>query len=96
LIDNGSLDAAIPRPNAAFGDGVWHEIQTWQRRTGGIGYAKLWVDGKLITSDINAVMGSDNASAAYWVAIGMAYSNAHGPLTVYMDNAAIANGYIDP
>lgn len=94
-----------------FVDGVWNEIQLWHYNDGALGYAKLWVNGKKLVdiSHIDIVGGTSLggsptggtggalATASYESRIAIAYTeNSDGPLTVYVDKARCANGYIDP
>jgi len=98
IADPGAFLVTGGRPTQgfSFGDGVWHEIQFWQRRVGGVGYVRVWIDGKLTVDFSDARLGSDVSTDSYKAQIGIAYTQNGGPVTVYIDNATLANGYIDP
>jgi hypothetical protein len=89
--------------------GVWHEIQVFEYRdpVGGVGYTKVWWDGKKIadSNDINpsnvaslAGMGDNLTATKRNAQFGLVYTqNALAyPLVVYIDDISVANGYIDP
>lgn len=95
FIDNGILTIAGGATNRLLADN-WVEFQLWQRRANGTGQARGWVNGKPIFNVTNMAMGTDVASAMYRAYFGAAYvESPNGPVVVYVDNVAGANGYID-
>jgi hypothetical protein len=86
---------------------AWHEIQVYEYRDPGasVGYTKVWFDGKLIasSSDVlalgnNGLLGDNDPTLNRGAQFGLVYSqNAFSyPLVIYLDDVAVANGYIDP
>ena len=87
----GTFTQGIVRP------GQWHEIQVWYRRSGGRGHVRLWVDGKKQIDTSDPLFGTDDTSAQMSYRIGIAYTQGNsGPVTTYVDDAAAANGYLEP
>jgi hypothetical protein len=89
--------------------GVWHEVQVYEYRDPllGIGYTKVWWDGKKVadSNNVNTTfvpflsgMGDNNPSATRNAQFGLVYTqNALSyPLVIYIDDISVANGYIDP
>jgi hypothetical protein len=87
----GSYTPVVLKP------GVWHEVQVWYKRINGRGYTKLWVDGVKYLETSDAALGSDGAADNQSFRIGVPWTqHASGPVTVFVDDAASANGYIEP
>lgn len=83
--------------SSTLGDGVWLEIQTWNARSNGTGRARMWINGKQVFDVSDVDLGSSVATDRYIAHLGLAYVEAQtGPVSVYLDNVAGANGYIDP
>jgi hypothetical protein len=89
-----------PIPNAE-----WTEIQVWYKRSGGVGQAKVWLNGKLSYDtatdggdpNLNtANLGNDDTTSIYKFQCGIPFAQMSGPVNVWVDNIKIANGYIDP
>ncbi len=89
--------------------GVWHEVQVYEYRDPvlGIGYTKVWWDGKKIadSNNINPTnvsyltgMGDNNPALNRGAQFGLVYTQdaLSYPLVMYLDDITVANGYIDP
>jgi hypothetical protein len=79
--------------------GQWVEWQVSYRRdtAAHIGYAKLWINGKLVGQSQHANYGSDNLTDQASISCGMVYvQHVANPLVVYVAGIQLANGYIEP
>ena len=74
----------------------WTEIQIGQFRSGGSGSIKCWIDGQLAYTSASSTYGDDTNTTQYSVRLGLAFMQAATPISVYIDNCTLANGYIDP
>ena len=79
---------------------VWVEVQTWYRYVNGVGSVKLWLDGSRAistsSSALGELFGSGDLTAQYEPRIGIVYRQATaGDLTVYLDDTALADGYVE-
>jgi adhesin/invasin len=80
---------------------TWVEWQVSYRRdtVAHIGYAKLWLNGRLVGSSSHANYGDDALTDAVSMGLsfGMVYvQNVANSLTVYVGGIQLANGYIEP
>jgi len=94
--DDGIFVLPGGHTKAVLTAGVWMEIETWYKRTTGVGHAKLWVNGRLKVDTTSAVFGSDNATDALTMYIGLVYAQAlTGQVAVWVDDAAAADGFLE-
>lgn len=97
FVDNGILNIPGGSTDVTFGDGKWVEIQVWCRRTGGIGYSRIWVDGRLVATGQSDRMGSDDPNVVMKPRFGMSHSEKQsGAIELFVDDVVISNGFIDP
>ena len=97
FIDNGIYEIPGGVTSTQPGDGVWLEIQLWYKRSNGMGRSKMWLNGKQVFDVSNAGMGNDNTVNPFKAYFGAVYvESPNGAVSVYIDNVAAANGYIDP
>jgi hypothetical protein len=74
----------------------WTEFQTWYKRSGGIGTAKLWINGKLKFTGSSASFGSDGAADNYAMQVCIPFAQITGGVDMWVDDVAAADGYIKP
>jgi hypothetical protein len=75
----------------------WYEIETWFHRSGGLGYVKVWINGRLLMNTSSSIMGSDLASDKYIWRFGIDYQQGNtGQTVMYLDDAAAADGFLEP
>ena len=75
--------------------GEWAEVQVWYKRSAGTTLFKTWFNGKLVLEGSNPDLGGDLGSENFAWFLGIAYTQgAAGPLVLYLDDVATANGYI--
>jgi len=97
FIDNGIVNVPNGRTGIKFGDGVWVEIQIWNKRVLGMGSVTVWLNGKKITSAESTRLGSDDATLTYRFRAGIAHAeHPRGPVEVFIDDVKVTNGFIDP
>ncbi len=78
----------------------WYEIETWYKRDSTIakGRGKMWIDGRLV-ADTGWVggMGGEDPTVVQTYNTGAAYAEQiSGTVTVYLDDVAAADGFIEP
>lgn len=98
--NNSRLDPGGPsdsRTGVVMLADQWYEVQTWYQRSNGLGRVKLWINGKREMDISSATLGNDGAAELllFWLGIGYTQGGT-GPMIFYVDDAAAANGYIDP
>lgn len=75
----------------------WMELQTWYQRAGGVGRARMWIDGRLVVDHADARFGTDDSTNVMRWFLGIAYTQSTRPggdLTVWVDDAIAADGFI--
>ena len=76
----------------------WIELQTWYLRSGGVGRARLWINGKNFIDVSSSSMGTDDTSELLKIDFAIAYTQqtaSGNPLTLFIDDTTLANGYVD-
>ena len=75
----------------------WYEVQTWYYRANGIGYMKLWIDGKKEIDTASPFLGNDSTTSGQLWYPGIAHTQDTGTGTkvVYIDETVAADGYIE-
>ncbi|MBZ5647086.1 MAG: IPT/TIG domain-containing protein [Acidobacteriia bacterium] len=96
-IDNGAANIAT---KIVLQEGVWYEIETHFVRDGvnHVGQATIWVNGQLQgQTPFLPGLGSDIPTAQESALYGAVYVQSQiGTVTVYVDDAAAADGFIEP
>jgi hypothetical protein len=80
-------------------DGVWYEFITWYKRdtATGVGFVKLWINGKLMVDDQHALLGADDPTYRLNWDFGTSFvQHSSGPTLLYVDDVEAANGYTPP
>jgi hypothetical protein len=94
-IDYG-VQPVAPQTFGQLQGGVWAEIEVWYKRANGITQYKSWFNGRLSAQGSTPDMGSDRVDGAYTWYIGIVWQQGTtGPLTLYIDDVASANGFIN-
>lgn len=79
---------------------TWYEIETWYKRDPEkhTGIAKMWINGRLITATPPGPnWGTDNRETVQNSMYCIPYTQAAtGPVQVYVDDVAAADGFIEP
>jgi hypothetical protein len=99
MIDNGTVH--IPGTYwspSNLGDATgWVEMQYWYTRKAGTGRSRGWFDGKLAFDVTDTRLGGDVATSPETIRLGIVYQQSlGGSSVVYLDDVAIANGFVDP
>jgi hypothetical protein len=75
----------------------WVRVQLWLRRADGMGEVRYWLDGEEVARCRNPMLGSTTTTLPLDLQVGIVWTQAvAGPLTMYLDDLAAANGFIDP
>jgi hypothetical protein len=75
----------------------WVRIQLWLRRADGMGEVRYWLDGEEVARCRDPMLGSTTTTLPLDLQVGIVWTQAvAGPLTMYLDDLAAANGFIDP
>lgn len=74
----------------------WFDIQIWMQRRNGIGYMKVWLDGVLVGSCSDKMLGSSTSTDVLSMWLGIAYTqHIKGAISVFVDKVRAADGFID-
>lgn len=74
----------------------WMDVQVFLQRRNGIGYMKTWLNGQLVSSCNNAMLGTSSTSDALSMWLGVTYTqHVRGAVSVFVDNIKAADGFID-
>ncbi len=76
----------------------WYEIQSlYKESADGSGQVKVWIDGELKMNTSDSILGSPNPALFLDHFLGIAYTQStNEELIMYIDDAASANGFIEP
>ena len=100
FIEDSNLDFVNSFTFVNFQGGVWYEFETHfiRNAAAGTGRARLWVNGVLQhDSGFLPGLGSNNSSLQQAALIGQVTAEPGSfPVFVYVDDVALANGFIEP
>jgi len=103
LQDRGLDPPAVFPTNVALVANTWYEFEVWYKRdpATSTGVAKMWINGKLVTSTPpGAHWGTDDATAVQFATYCGTYAQISttlgGEVLVYFDDAAAADGFLEP